>query len=144
MLVATTIFGGDMKSKIKNTLHYKSTTRWGLLVVLAVVVICFMAFASNQQKISKKWNDKENSLTLDELKMLAKKGDAISWEDFAPYYGQDIGSGLYIMNYPLESPYSVLVGGVPGKSPMYVHLNNTKTELYIDIRQEDIDEFIHE
>lgn len=132
-----------MKSRIKNVLHYNRSL-WVILAVLAVVVAFIAAFAFTPQQTSKKWIGKENTLTLDELKVIAKKGEAISWEDFAPYDGQDIGSGLYIMNYPMESPYSVLVGGVPGKKPMYVNLNNTETERYIDIRQENIDEFIQE
>ncbi|RCX07067.1 BlaR1 peptidase M56, partial [Anaerobacterium chartisolvens] len=84
----------------------------------------------------------ENFLTLDELKLIAQKGDAISWDDFASYHGQDVGSGLYIMRYPMEPPYYVMVGGVPGEPPMYVRLYSTETEQYIDIRQESIDDFI--
>jgi len=84
----------------------------------------------------------ENFLTLDELKLIAQKGDAISWDDFATYHGRDVGSGLYIMHYSMEPPYYVTVGGVPGEPPMYVRLCSTETEQYIDIRQESIDEFI--
>ncbi len=85
----------------------------------------------------------EKFLTLDELKLIAQKGDAISWNDFAPFHGRDVGSGLYIMNYPIEPPYYVSVGGFPGEPPMYVRLCSTDTEQHIDIRQESIDEFIH-
>lgn len=84
----------------------------------------------------------ENFLTLDELKLIAQKGDAISWDDFASYHGQDVGSGLYIMRYPMEPPYYVTVGGVPGEPPMYVRLCSTETQQYIDIRQESIDDFV--
>lgn len=84
----------------------------------------------------------ERLLTLEELKVIAKKGEDISWEDFEPYHGKDIGSGLYIMYYPLEQPYSVIVGGVPNKKPMYINLSSNKTKQYIDIRQESIDEFL--
>jgi beta-lactamase regulating signal transducer with metallopeptidase domain len=84
----------------------------------------------------------EKFLTLDELKLIAKKGDAVSWDDFAPYHGQSLGSGLYIRSYPMEPPYYVNVGGVPGELPMYIHLGSTETEQYIDIRQESIEEFI--
>lgn len=84
----------------------------------------------------------KESLTLDALKQIAEKGEAISWDDFAPYQGQDIGFGLYVMRYPMEQPYYVNVGGVPGETPMYVRLCSSMTEQYIDIRQESIDEFI--
>lgn len=81
-------------------------------------------------------------LTIDELKTIAQKGDAISWEDFAAYDGRDVGFGLYIMLYPMEEPYYVTVGGVPEKTPIYIRLCSTKTEHYIDIREESIDDFI--
>ncbi|WP_165835576.1 M56 family metallopeptidase [Ruminiclostridium sufflavum] len=84
----------------------------------------------------------ERFLTLDELKLIAKKGDAVSWDDFALYYGQDIGFGLYIMHYSMEEPYYVRVGGVPGESPMYARLYSAETEKSIDILQESIDDFV--
>lgn len=81
-------------------------------------------------------------LTIDELKTIAQKGDAISWEDFSAYEARAIGSGLYIMLYPMAEPYYVTVGGIPQETPMYVRLCSTKTEQYIDIREESIDQFL--
>lgn len=134
---------GDMKSKSKIVLYFKKRTLWFLLIGLVVVITsCFVA-SLNIQRTSKS-DEKESSLTLDDLKLIAKKGDSVSFEDFLPYDGQDIGSGLYIMSYQMESPYSVLVGGVPEEKPMYVELYDNKTQKHIDIRQENIEEFIHE
>lgn len=132
-----------MESRIKNVLHFKKHTLWFILVGFAVVITLFFVAYLNTQRTSK-LDGKEISLTLDDLKMIAEKGDSVSWEDFAPYDGQEIGSGLYIMSYQMESPYSVLVGGVPGKKPMYINLYNNKTQRYIDIRQENIEEFTKE
>lgn len=81
-------------------------------------------------------------LTLDELKTIAQKGDLVSWEDFAPFDGRDVGFGLYIMNYPMEEPYYVMVGGVPGEVPMYVRLCSADTGQSLDIRNYGIDNFI--
>lgn len=132
-----------MKSRIKNVLHFKKRTLWFLFVGLAVVITSYFVVSINIQRTSKSDN-KEIFLTLDDLKLIAKKGDSVSFEDFVPYDGQEIGSGLYIMSYQMESPYSVLVGGVPGKKPMYVNLYDNKTQKHIDIRQENIEEFIQE
>lgn len=81
-------------------------------------------------------------LTINELKTIAHKGHAISWEDFSVYEGRAVGSGLYIMLYPMAEPYYVKVGGVQEETPMYVRLCSTETEHYIDIREESIDDFI--
>lgn len=132
-----------MKSKSKIVLYFKKRTSWFLLVGLVVVITSCFVVSLNIQRTSKS-DEKESSLTLDDLKLIAKKGDSVSFEDFLPYDGQDIGSGLYIMSYQMESPYSVLVGGVPGEKPMYVELYDNKTQKHIDIRQENIEEFIHE
>ena len=132
-----------MKSKSKIVLYFKKRTSWFLLVGLVVVITSCFVVSLNIQRTSKS-DEKESSLTLDDLKLIAKKGDSVSFEDFSPYDGQDIGSGLYIMSYQMESPYSVLVGGVPGEKPMYVELYDNKTQKHIDIRQENIEELIHE
>lgn len=81
-------------------------------------------------------------LTLEELKTIAQKGELISWEDFAAFDGRDVGSGLYIMIYPMAEPFYVRVGGVPDELPMYVQLCSAYTEQYIDITKESIDDFI--
>lgn len=83
-----------------------------------------------------------NLLTLNELKTIAQKGELISWEDFAPFDGRDVGFGLYIMNYPMTEPYYLRVGGVPDETPMYIRLHSVDTEEYIDIRHERIDDFV--
>lgn len=83
-----------------------------------------------------------NLLTLDELKNIAQKGDLITWEDFAAFDGYNVGSGLYIMNYPIAEPYYLRIGGVPNETPMYIRLHCTDTEQFIDIREDSIDDFV--
>ena len=82
-------------------------------------------------------------LTLDDVVMLAQKGDALTWSDFERYYGRDIGSGLYIMRYEIDELFDVLVGGVPDETPMYIYLRvNNEAGDRIDIRTEDVSTFI--
>lgn len=83
-------------------------------------------------------------MTLETVKNLSKKGDKLSWEDFQTYDGgKDIGSGLYIKLYPIDDKYELLIGGGSLKeSPMYINLSNKDTKKSIDIRHDDIDEFI--
>lgn len=82
-------------------------------------------------------------LTIDIVKELAKKGENLSADDFTDYIGRDIGSGLYIMMYPIDETYSLSVGYSLPDKPMYVFLNKKGTEKSIDIRRENIDEFIN-
>ena len=82
-------------------------------------------------------------LTLDDVVLLAQKGDALTWSDFEPYQGQEIGSGLYIMRYRINELFEVWVGGVPDETPMYIYLRvNNKADDRIDIRTEDVPAFI--
>ncbi|WP_297960182.1 dockerin type I repeat-containing protein [uncultured Ruminococcus sp.] len=82
------------------------------------------------------------TLTLDGVRELAKKGSSLTWSDFEPYRGRDVGSGLYILEYVLEDGYTVLVGGVPGEDPWYIYLSRFDSQNRIDIRTDDVEAFI--
>lgn len=86
---------------------------------------------------------KKVPLTLEALKQIAAKGaDHIGWEDFYPYRGTDVGSGLYIRRYEIDSQYYVLIGGAsPQMPPWYVMLFDAYGPRKMDVLQEDIDEF---
>ena len=84
-----------------------------------------------------------NLATLKDL--VSRLGVYLTWEDFAPYYGEDVGSGLYIMRYVLkEDEYTLWIGGAPSLTPMYMTLAYTEdgTEGSIDVRIGDIDAFL--
>ena len=81
------------------------------------------------------------TLTLDIVKELSKKGSALDWKDFEAYKGRDIGSGLYIWQFELEDGFKLLVGGVTGRTPEYIVLMRGD-EKTIDIRTDDVEEFI--
>ncbi len=62
-------------------------------------------------------------LTMEKLKALVSaKGKELTWSDFEQFEGQDIGSGLYIMEYPIDAAFRLVVGGVPNEKPRYIRL----------------------
>ena len=62
-------------------------------------------------------------LTIEKVKELAKKGDALSWSDFEPYRHIDIGSGLYIYYYEIDEKYCLVIGGGDIQdAPLYIRL----------------------
>lgn len=89
-------------------------------------------------------------LTLEKVKELAKKGDALSWSDFELYRHTDIGSGLYIYFYEIDENYCLVIGGGDTQvDPLYIRLvlkpydhEFSDDEAYIDIRTENVDDFI--
>ncbi len=87
----------------------------------------------------------EENLTLEAVLELAKKGEDLTWEDLEPYNGTDIGSGLYIMFYPIDDVYRLLVsGGGPDGPIMSANLGIRDTGLWVDIRTGDVAVFLKE
>jgi hypothetical protein len=83
------------------------------------------------------------SFTLNDVRALGVKGDGLLMEDFTKYDGKDVGSGLYILHFSIEGGYELLVGnGSTTGAPMYAMLSIPGFEESIDIRYEDIDDFI--
>lgn len=63
------------------------------------------------------------------------------WEYFDKFNGSDIGSGLYIYEYPIVGgEYSVRVGGSSLETnPEYIHfVKNSDTDNYVDVMKDDI------
>ncbi len=90
--------------------------------------------------------DEKTPLTLEYVQELsASKGEEITWNDFEAFEGTEVGSGLYIMHYAIDDEYSVMIGGTYGEKPWYVRLVRNlgeDNEEYIDIRQDNVSEFI--
>lgn len=62
-------------------------------------------------------------LTLDDVAVLAEKGDALSWADFEQYLHEDVGSGQYIWHFEIDEIFSLTIGGGSLESnPMYIYL----------------------
>ena len=78
------------------------------------------------------------------ISLVETYGNDVTWDTFAPFYCEEIGSGLYILRYPIENmDYSLMIGGSsPVSSPMYVRLVSDNGGGYIDIRTDSIEDFI--
>lgn len=88
---------------------------------------------------------KNDQLTLDIVQKLAQKGNELSWKDFEGYPSMDIGSGLYILSYPINERYHLLIGGFgPADDPVYIYLVDGSGGRQIDIRFEDVPTFLSE
>jgi len=84
-------------------------------------------------------------LTIDALESLVEeKGETLTWSDFENYECSVTGSGLFILNYPIDDGFSVLIGGSgPDETPMYIYLakdfgDGTEAK-YLELRDKDID-----
>ena len=75
------------------------------------------------------------------------KDSALTWSDFDPYIGEDVGSGIYSYMYNILDGYTLYVMGVPPKAPdkiwLYKGTDAPMDGEHIDIRYEDINEFIN-
>ena len=91
----------------------------------------------------------KEQLTLADDRQLAKKGSALSWDDFEQYEYEDTGSGLLIYLYDIDEKYCLIIGGSNTASPpMYIRLVRKSEDsefiddgVYIDIRSESVDDF---
>lgn len=85
-----------------------------------------------------------NHLSLNDVIMLSEKGEALTWSDFDSYSYTDIGSGLYIYRYEIDSHFSLRIGGGSiNVTPMYILLvSEANPDDYIDIRTESVTDFI--
>ena len=119
--------------------------KWKLSIAICFLTLIFIVGCKNagMQNVEEQKTGKSIKLTLKIVKKLSKKGDKLSWKDFETYDGKEIGSGLYIMLYPIDNKYELLVGGgSPEEDPMYINLANKDTKKYIDIRHDAIDKFL--
>lgn len=81
-------------------------------------------------------------LLYEDLTALASLGDALTWNDLAPYLGEDVGSGLYVYRFPIMDANSylyLLAGGdlLTDPHPYYVYLTDEDGTLKEDIRSEE-------
>ena len=81
-------------------------------------------------------------MTLDDVVELSKKGNALTLNDFAKFKGVIAGSGIFILEYDLGKGYTLMVGSVALDKIDYARLRYTGSEKYIDIRTDDVKEYI--
>ncbi len=83
-------------------------------------------------------------LTLEDVKTLSQKGDALSWEDFDEFSYVVTGSGLHIRHYPIDEMFSLWIGGAgENDEVMYIRLYaSDAANEGVDIRTDDVTAFI--
>lgn len=85
------------------------------------------------------------TLTLDDVRRLAAKGEELTWGDFERYRGTDIGSGLTIMQYGIDDLFEVRLIGPnreANEKPISILLVNHDINAWVDIRTDDVEGFI--
>lgn len=112
-----------------------------LLLPLAFMIAMSCLLAGCQKEDLAK--NGSQSLTIEEITTLSVKGDSLSWNDFKKYSCSEVGSGLYILQYPTDSHYHLLIGGNDmSKKPLYIHIVDNESGDFIDIRHEDVASFL--
>ncbi len=113
-----------------------------LIAIVLSSLFIFGLVGCNRQDI-KEQND--NILTLDKVVELSAKGEKLSWSDFEQYKSIETGSGLYILVYEIDETFDLWIGGTAmDESPFYIRLlTKSNIDNYIDIRTDDVNEFIN-
>ncbi len=86
----------------------------------------------------------KQKLTLEDVRSLSQKGDALTWSDFEEYAYIETGSGLYIRVYEIDEMFELWIGGAgPDSDPMYIYLSLADDlDTRIDIRDGGVEAFI--
>ncbi len=117
--------------------------KYGNAYTAAVVELTreIMAFRSDAHTQTEK-----PYLTITALKeLVAAHGDDLSWEHFSAFQSREVGSGLYILYYPIDEICHLLIGGVPTDAPMYIRLRSEADhDKWIELPSGDIDAFLLE
>lgn len=96
----------------------------------------------NYRKSYEQSSVEKQPLTMEKLKALVSaKGKELTWSDFEPFEGKDVGSGLFIMYYEIDENYAVTVGGVPTEKPWYIRLICNKYDSVFSITDNGADGF---
>lgn len=135
-----------MKVRVKNIIKKPATWVVAASVVLAVaLVIIFTVNRHSADGSSGENADADIRLTLDDVKKLAKKGDALKFGDFSGFKGVDVSSnkGYHIMLYGVEGGYRLIVrtdgDQIDGADLERIWDNGGSG---IDIRRDDVYEFV--
>ncbi|MBO4496462.1 MAG: hypothetical protein J5752_11485 [Clostridiales bacterium] len=87
-----------------------------LLLPIFLSIICIFPSCStilNTSSVSEGTESqilKSKKISIEEINKI-KNQDSITWNDFALYEGEDIGSGLFIFRYDVENGGYLLVSG---------------------------------
>ena len=85
-------------------------------------------------------------LTIRTLRSLIERyGEGLSWDTFDAYSSREVGSGLYILYYPVGMDYHLLIGGGSVETPpMYIYLvSEYDPNHFVDVINGNIDYFLN-
>ena len=83
-------------------------------------------------------------MTLDDVRALSEKGEALTWGDLEGFACTETGSGLYIRIFEVAGGYTLSVGGGSPKAeeqPLYAYFSAGAAP-YIDLRTGDLEAFL--
>ena len=117
--------------------------------IFAIFIV--ISFAIRAGKFYSTWSKADNGkaetthqLTLEDIVRLSKKGMDVSWKDFEKYPSKEVGSGLYVRRYEIESPLQLFIGGGDlEEPPAYINLVNSRTGDSFDIRKNDVELMVY-
>ena len=106
--------------------------------ILNVFDLCMMRAELNRTAPPVK-----RQITTDDIIELSRSGYSLTMADFAGFQGEDIGSGLYVMEYEVSGgKFRLLVGSGNCTDIIYANLEVVNGRQMTDIRDGDIEEFI--
>ena len=82
------------------------------------------------------------TMTIDDVIELSKKGNALTLNDFAKFKGVIAGSGIFILEYDLGKGYTLMVGSMTLEKIDYARLRYSGSENFIDIRTDDVEKYL--
>ena len=82
------------------------------------------------------------TMTLDDVIELSKKGNALTLNDLAKFKGVIAGSGIFILEYDLGKGYTLMVGSMTLEKIDYARLRYSGSENFIDIRTDDVEKYL--
>lgn len=134
LMVCPLAFGEvGIRERVKNVLKDVKPARWIIVLAvaaLAVVAVCFLTGpeAANGQK-----------LTMEVVRRLGERGDALTWEDFEPYTWEEAESERYARKYEIDRQFELIVESYGLEhQPDSVLLRNKDINAWIDVRTGDI------
>ena len=82
------------------------------------------------------------TMTIDDVIELSKKGNALTLNDLAKFKGVIAGSGIFILEYDLGKGYTLMVGSMTLEKIDYARLRYSGSENFIDIRTDDVEKYL--
>ncbi len=137
----------NIKMRIKNVLNYKKPAFWLTAAAMAAAAALALGLAANPRTAagSAPPSGSLQAMGIDDVRALAQKGEGLSWDDLAGFEGEDIGSGLYVMRYPLkENGWTLTAGGGEMEGPPDYVLLSSPFGGEMDIREGGFETFLKE